>query len=507
MFTLLAAVASLSLRAVDESSGVVQLQPAGFVASWGNATDVLVTWEVVGGDCERAAAPRCDYWVPGSAKFTSPAFATTYTDKCTGQNQCTAWVGCLFTAALNSTLVDETMAEGQFTFNYVCGDGTYGFSDTKSVVSRREPAAGEEFSFFMTADNGFDQNATSVKDGMLRYQEDLASPMARFFLVVGDIAYSNGNQTLWDVWMQGWESLQSAVPTLFSPGNHDGRWLFGNNYEVPNAPKVGGGESGTSYSKRLPGPGPNVFVESNLGQNIPNMNSTSYWWSVAYGGIRIIALSTVHDFSQSSAQYAWFVNELKQADTPESRKVNPWVIVTSHFPMYCTIDDCFCGNYTQAALEQRCQSGGTVLPGILEVNGVFIKAQLEELLLEYHVDLFLAGHEHAYERTLPINNLVPTVARPPTRKPAGTTDRYINPTAPIHIMAGSGGGSPDSDWRDYSAFNWTVVRSDDFENLSDRPYGFLVFTMSGDRTKLSGAYVNVVKNHTYDRFEIVKSGF
>lgn len=38
---------------------------------------------------------------------------------------------------------------------------------------------------------------------------------------------------------------------MFSPGNHDGEWRFGNMYKLPYSGWVNGGESGNAYSLRV----------------------------------------------------------------------------------------------------------------------------------------------------------------------------------------------------------------------------------------------------------------
>merc|ERR1712023_361884 len=107
------------------------------------------------------------------------------------------------------------------------------------------------------------------------------------------IAYANGNQTLWDEFHRVWEPVSRKIPTLFSPGNHDGQWVYGNNYKLPASAWVGGGESGRAYSVRLPGPGSEVSYEDD---EVGRMTSTSFWWSAAMGNVRVIATSSVHNF-------------------------------------------------------------------------------------------------------------------------------------------------------------------------------------------------------------------
>lgn len=46
----------------------------------------------------------------------------------------------------------------------------------------------------------------------------------------GDISYANGNQPVWDGYGRDMDPLFSSTPGLFSPGNHDGEFTYGNTY-------------------------------------------------------------------------------------------------------------------------------------------------------------------------------------------------------------------------------------------------------------------------------------
>jgi len=115
---------------------------------------------------------------------------------------------------------------------------------------------------------------------------------------------------------------------------------------------------------------------------------------------------------------------LAQADA--NRANVPWVVVTGHKPMY-----------TANTNHQ---------------SELIIRESIEPLLLQYHVDLAIWGHNHCYERTYPVNA---------TRVQNSQTKIYNTTIAPIHFVVGSAGQSL------YSGFQnpppaWSLVRQATF---------------------------------------------
>jgi hypothetical protein len=70
-----------------------------------------------------------------------------------------------------------------------------------------------------------------------------------------------------------------------------------------------------------------VFVFSAVNSDASQRN---LYWSIDYSWAHIVALSTESDYSQSSEQYKWFVNDMEKVD----RSKTPWVIVQFHRPFY-----------------------------------------------------------------------------------------------------------------------------------------------------------------------------
>lgn len=64
----------------------------------------------------------------------------------------------------------------------------------------------------------------------------------------------------------------------------------------------------------------------------PSANAP-FWYSFTYGPVAFIALSSEHDLSKDSRQYAWLEAALAAVD----RCVTPWLVVLMHRPMYVVL--------------------------------------------------------------------------------------------------------------------------------------------------------------------------
>lgn len=90
------------------------------------------------------------------------------------------------------------------------------------------------------------------------------------------------------------------------------------------------------------------------------------------GLVHTVMISSEHSLHKTSRQYKWLENDLKSVD----RSVTPWVIIESHRPMYMNENE----------------------PDEILVE-IAMRHEFEKLLIKYDIDLFLAGHFHAYHRT------------------------------------------------------------------------------------------------------------
>jgi len=470
-------------------------------------SEMWVSWARVGNIS--SLHPFCSYGTQsGHLSQRVSAEVLTYKDGSCTFAGCEPWSGLAYTARLTS-LPPATR------IFYRCGDddAAGGLGAEFSFTSRPRRDSNKPFALVALGDIGSSPEALAVRDDILAAMRasytspsPLSLPLA-LMLQIGDISYANGNQSMWDVYGRAWEPILSTVPTLVSPGNHDGEWTFGNSYDSPSQ---GGGDSGVAFAVRYPGPGEVIsFTSPHTGA----MNSTSFWWSVDYETVHIAAVSGVHDFEPGSPQYQWLEQDLKAAAAPDSRKQRPWLIVTCHYPLYCTLDDCFC-NYTSGATCRSSGASSAFGTDVLDITANRMRLALEPLLHKYSVDLVITGHEHTYERTLPVYNLTVyegvktpvTAERTRQNKQQGLHarfgDKYVRPEAPVHVMVGTGGSDPDMIWQPRGKYAWSAVRTDD-DVTHKAPWGWV--RVDAQRDQIDVQFVNLRSaNRLFDHFSIFK---
>jgi len=107
----------------------------------------------------------------------------------------------------------------------------------------------------------------------------------------------------------------SAVPYLVGVGNHEVLWPgTASNPAFGNA-RDSGGECNVVTPALLPLPG--------------NATPAAPWYATAAGPLALVVMSSEHDFTAGSPQYAFLEAALAAVD----RVATPWLIVTTHRPM------------------------------------------------------------------------------------------------------------------------------------------------------------------------------
>ena len=107
----------------------------------------------------------------------------------------------------------------------------------------------------------------------------------------------------------------------------------------------------------------------------PRRTTTPKQLPAAVRSVHTIVMSTEHDFTPGSPQYAWIERALANVD----RTVTPWLMVAGHRPMY--VDSDYVGPATAK-----------------------LKEYMEDLFVKYKVDVCIWGHNHSYQRSCLVQN-------------------------------------------------------------------------------------------------------
>lgn len=219
-----------------------------------------------------------------------------------------------------------------------------------------------------------------------------------------------------DEYLRKIEPLAAEWPYMVIPGNHE---YF-----------TGTGDRGKNYNARF---------------RMPGGNSNSYTWSL--GPLRFVALNTEVFFengpgnqTKADAQIRWLNLVLDKATRHRERAKRPWIVVLLHRPIYCSNDE-----------DNRCPGGQLwIRKGNKDFTG------LEDMFYNYNVDLVVGGHNHHYERSLPVYDKVVRVSN--------DRDPYANPLAPVYIVSGAAGNKEIKDQGDPFSINqypWSAMRRRD----------------------------------------------
>jgi hypothetical protein len=259
----------------------------------------------------------------------------------------------------------------------------------------------DHFEWISIADHGLSSEAQDVTAAII------ADSDAQLVTISGDIAYADGNQNVWDEWFVTQQESMASIPWITAVGNHE------------NEPAAGF----EAYEHR--------FDSDQV------IESETFWFSRNIPGVHLVFMSTEHEFTPGSAQFNWLQSDLQAANTPGARDERPFIIVIGHKPMYSSND------YHGSEVELR--------------------DALETLYVENGVNLVIAGHDHFYERTWPVNG--------EKVSDKGNGDVFGQGHEPIHLVIGIGGRSayeeleePQPEWsayRENSSYGWTRLVYDD----------------------------------------------
>jgi acid phosphatase type 7 len=182
-------------------------------------------------------------------------------------------------------------------------------------------------------------------------------------------------ETWWQRWFQMIQNATSQAPYMASVGNH----------EVScRCIDLGPTSKFTVFKKKFLYPGSAMTNERGSGDNM--------WYSFDLGPVHFVSFSTESDYpgapvdlkryARAQTQLQWMAADLVAVN----RSVTPFVVVMGHRPIY--VDS----------------PGDVDSAGKPAGQAAKIQAAFEQMFHDNQVDVFLAGHTHMYQRTLPMFN-------------------------------------------------------------------------------------------------------
>jgi len=217
-------------------------------------------------------------------------------------------------------------------------------------------------------------------DSMSTLQHLIDNEELEMIVHVGDLSYADCDQTLWDSYANTVQVLSDNRAWMVGAGNHeieagpDGKYFTSleTRYRMPSDGPAEFGKVTIQPGKEAGG---NVYCCSSEFQMEYNYGNSFYSYDA--GLVHTIFLNCYSTSDSSSVQYKWLENDLQHVD----RQKTPWVVVSMHCPWYSS-------NMHHHNERQT----------------VAMKSSMETIFYQYHINLVLTGHVHAYERTYPVYN-------------------------------------------------------------------------------------------------------
>jgi len=354
----------------------------------------------------------------------------------------------------------------------VSGSQANQYSEVFSFTTAQIPAATENLLFYVYGDMG--EGATLIPEAKYTAQNVLGAiqETGGFVMHIGDISYARSKGYVWELFFNLIESIAANFPYMVDVGNHEYDHLEGA-AEDPSGYGLGFHPSWGNYDDDSSGECGRPFYER---FHMPETGFQPWWWSFNAGPMHIIHMSTEHDYTNSSKQYAWLESDLASVN----RSVTPWVVLAGHRPMYTS------ENYTDDHLVAE-----------------HMQMAFENLLNQYNVDLALWGHYHSYERTCAVFNY--TCQNDVTsrdyirRQPNRETVVGGSPQGTVHLIIGTAGCALDN--VAFLPYPWSVNHA--------LAYGYGKVTVNYDSATsdscLNFQFIENNDNSVYDQFQMCKT--
>lgn len=308
-------------------------------------------------------------------------------------------------------------------------------------------------------------------NNMGNLRADCASGTIDAVIHMGDHAYDMGlgNDYHGDAYMQAFQGVLAQCPWLPVIGNHES--TLGSEHDIDDSTEerylnetwgVIYGQDGVASKTTTA----RTTATSSLGHLLTRSSfygaashgaapsRTSQWYSVDLGLIHFVVLDLDPGPPAvfAGAQAAWAAADLAAADA--NRANVPWIVVTSHYPLYsASFYDAGSARasaawYAGEVAEYERNADGTPWAETPHFEGCATAmdsgnttkdcstvrdvvdesiSALGPLLDEHHVDIYAAGHVHAYSVTWPIFG------------GAMTKESFDDPKGTVHVVEGNGG--------------------------------------------------------------------
>ena len=266
----------------------------------------------------------------------------------------------------HTTEMDELIPDTSY--SYQVGNAEHGWSDIFKFQSAPDHTRTVRFVGF-----GDQDISKAGKNTSYYVKKEVEENGSEFTLHFGDLGYALGKGWVWDRWGSMVSPGAAIAPYMVSVGNHEldhtqgddpsGEEAF-NPWWWTNGKHASNGECGVP-----------TFVR--WGSAIPTDNhgggGKKMWYSFDWGNLHVVMMDSEHNWQSGSNQHIWLDKDLSAVN----RTKTPWVVVTSHRPVYTT---------------QLC-----IIPDY--VVSRFMRQALDPLFEKHKVNLVLVAHLHGYERT------------------------------------------------------------------------------------------------------------
>ena len=138
-------------------------------------------------------------------------------------------------------------------------------------------------------------------------------------------------------------------------------------------------------------------------------------------------------------QYKFAVNDLEKANNSSSID---WIIVMFHKPFYSSLTS--------------------------HIQEYIMREKYQPVFDKYGVDIVLQGHNHIYDRTLPLQFNPHNISKPIVDESINTTDKFFNPEGSIFSVVGLGGRS-----------SHIFLNQPDYVVKQSNEFGFLTIEING----------------------------